>query len=468
MARVKVKSDDTSPEQRILLLRTLSENVIHATTIITVQDGFIVLTRSAEDVHNIFQRKAHNVLSTHRFHPVLPPELRAKRTTLIFNTDEYILNYTEKETEEELLSENQWMEEGIETIFKIPRTKILKITFKETAAAKKATENGILGFHMSIPPNSIKLEEYIPIQACLKCYAIEEHPTSKCPKPQEFKVCSECSSNDHTWRECSASNIRKCINCKGEHRTLANKCPQRKKALEEKRQQLKNNNSTKTYSNVTSANKSMAPLNLPASTPTIEKETAAKLMACLMHAYLINSTNPGTYNDEFNRALKLNNLPPIILPNNPPSKQIMNLTKEVQTPASEENTQNTENAHPQGTHNPSQPTHQEQDTNEDALDMPPLEKMKGRAIGLQIITKKSEGWPKDTTLTLKSIRQGIDIGLYKFRYTNPVYTEQEILLYLINNDIDLSNCWCTIDDTQFNKIRNGLHQDLTPPSKKNH
>ncbi len=466
MARVKIKSEDTTQSNRIILLRILSANIIYATRIITVQDCFIVLTRSDEEVDKIFQQKTQQELTNNRFLPILPPELKAKRTVLIFNTDEYIYNHTEKEIEEELLTKNTWMNEGIDSIFKIPRTKILKVTFKETTAAKKTTEKGIPVFHMSIPAHTVKIEEYIPITTCLKCYAIEDHITSECPKPKEYKICSECSSNDHTWRECSASNIRKCINCKGEHRTLANKCPQRKKALEEKRQQLKNNNSTKTYSNVTSANKSMAPLNLPASTPTIEKETAAKLMACLMHAHLINSTNPGTYNDEFNRALKLNNLPPIILPNNPPSKQIVNLTKEVQTPASEENTQNTENAHPQGTHNPSQPTHQEQDTNEDALDMPPLEKMKGRAIGLQIITKKSEGWPKDTTLTLKSIRQGIDIGLYKFRYTNPVYTEQEILLYLINNDIDLSNCWCTIDDTQFNKIRNGLHQDLTPPPNK--
>ncbi|MPC09197.1 hypothetical protein E2C01_001799 [Portunus trituberculatus] len=56
----------------------------------------------------------------------------------------------------------------------------------------------------------------------------------------------------------------------------------------------------------------------------------------------INSINPGSYNEEFNRALKLNNLPPVILPDNPPSKKILNLTKDNQTITSQQSTKNTE------------------------------------------------------------------------------------------------------------------------------
>ncbi|MPC22836.1 hypothetical protein E2C01_015863 [Portunus trituberculatus] len=356
------------------------------------------------------------------------------------------------------------MKEGIDTVFKIPRTKILKITFKESAAAKKSTEKGILGLHMSIPPHSIKIEEFTPITTCFKCYAIEDHTTAKCPKPKDYKICSECSSQNHTWKECDVNN-KKCVNCDGDHRTIANKCPHRKRAIEEKRQQIKNSNS-KSYSSATSRNTNTAPSNFTTTTPIIEKETTTKFMTCMMHAHLINSMNPGSYNDELNRALKLNNLPPVNLPVNPPSKHILNLTSEKQTHSTQENSQNTDSTPSQETLSQPQPIHPKQHISQEELEMPPLEKIQGRAIGFQIITKKSEGWPKETTLTLRNIKEGLDTGLYKFRYTNSTYTEQEIILYLLNNDIDLSNCWCTIEDSQFNKIRNGLHQEHTPPPNK--
>lgn len=465
MPRVKIKHPDTSQERRLLLLRTLSENIIYATRIINAQDGFIVLTRSDEEIDKIFQEKVFQELKKNNFQAVLPPELKAKRTILTFNTDDFIFHHTEKEIEEELLAKNQWMKEGIDSIFKIPRTKIMKITFKEAVAAKKATDNGILGFHMSIPPHAIKIEEYVPLLTCLKCYAIEDHTTPKCPKSQTFKICSECSSPDHTWRDCNAGANKKCVNCKGEHRTLANKCPMRKKAIEEKRQ-LKKNTNTKTYSNVTTSNTNIAPTNISSSFPVLEKQTATKMIACMMHAHLINAINPGSYNSELNRALKLNNLPPVNLPDNPPSQKILDLTKDNQTPTPNENTQNTSNNTTQDNTNPPQHTEHTEQEDISQKEMPPLEKISGEAIGLQIITKKSEGWPKEQTFSLHRLKVGIDNGLYKFRYRNPTYTEEEILLYILNNDIDLTNCWCTTDDTQFNKIRNGLLQELTPPPNK--
>ncbi len=73
---------------------------------------------------------------------------------------------------------------------------------------------------------------------------------------------------------------------------------------------------------------------------------------------------------------------------------------------------------------------------------------------------------QEKNFNLVDLKRGIDSGLYKYRYTNPTYTDQEILLYMINNDIELTNCWCTTDDSQFGKIRNGLHQELTPPPTK--
>ena len=233
MPKVKIKHAEPNNQAKITLLRTLSENLIYATRIISTQDGFVVLTRSDADVDLIFQTAIYDQLQENGFKPILPPELRAKRTILIFNTDENILKNKEEEILEEFLAENHWMSSGIENIYKIPRTKIMKVTFKDTIVPKKATEIGILGYNMCIAPHTIKIEEYIPILTCLRCYALEDHPTSKCPLPKERKVCSECSSHDHYWRDCK-NNYKKCINCEGNHRTLTNSCPQRKRIKEEK------------------------------------------------------------------------------------------------------------------------------------------------------------------------------------------------------------------------------------------
>ncbi len=235
--------------------------------------------------------------------------------------------------------------------------------------------------------------------------------------------------------------------------------------MEEKRQQKKDS-STKTHSSAAAGKTNTSTLTFPTSTPVIEEETATKIMACMMRAHLINSINPGSYSDDLNRALKLNNLPPVILPDNPPSKQTLNLTNEKQTAVPQENTQTNVNTHSQEAPNTAQHTQVDQNTTQQGTEMPPLKKIPGHAIGLQIITRKSEGWPKGTTLSLRSIKTGIYTGMYKWRYTYAAYNEQEILLYLQNNDIDLTNGWCTAEDTQLNKIHNGLHQDLTPPHYK--
>lgn len=69
-------------------------------------------------------------------------------------------------------------------------------------------------------------------------------------------------------------------------------------------------------------------------------------------------------------------------------------------------------------------------------------------------------------LSLKHLRRGIEEGKYKWLYTNDSYNEEETCKYLINNDIDLRECWRIIDDQMFRKIRNGLFEERTPPTNK--
>ena len=47
--------------------------------------------------------------------------------------------------------------------------------------------------------------------------------------------CSECSAVGHRWTECK-SQVKKCLNCQGPHRTLAMACPKKKEAIKNKRE----------------------------------------------------------------------------------------------------------------------------------------------------------------------------------------------------------------------------------------
>lgn len=96
---------------------------------------------------------------------------------------------------------------------------------------------------MSINDFKIKAEEYIPITTWKRCYKVEDHYTKDCKKDKEYKICSECASVEHTWRDCK-TDLKKCINGSGNHRTLAYNCPIKKKA---KRKTITTENSTRAY-----------------------------------------------------------------------------------------------------------------------------------------------------------------------------------------------------------------------------
>ena len=90
MAKVKIKHKNPSPAVKAKLLECLSKNMIYATQIIDIKEGYIVLTRSDLDLDKIFQGECNDDLRKEYFNCVLPPELKAKRTVIIFNVPEHI------------------------------------------------------------------------------------------------------------------------------------------------------------------------------------------------------------------------------------------------------------------------------------------------------------------------------------------------------------------------------------------
>jgi len=167
----------------------------------------------------------------HHFEIQDPPEYNAMRTIVIRNVDKQITEFSEEEIKENIENENAWAK--IEQVIKIPNApSILKIRFESTQMAKRALENGLLILFQFMPPRFVERDIFINLVPCYRCYKYD-HLVKDRKETDTYKACSECASNDHTYKDCR-ENTKKCLNCNGNHRTLAAKCSIRKRIIKER------------------------------------------------------------------------------------------------------------------------------------------------------------------------------------------------------------------------------------------
>lgn len=167
---------------------------------------------------------------------------------------------------------------------------------------------------MRIPPHSMEQDTFLNLLTCMKCYMIEDHTTRNCPKEANYKICSCCSSTNHTWQECS-SEKKTCINCHGDHVSVAMQCPGRKEALNRKRKEMKEMKST-TYITITKQNQQPQITTTTATTPELFN-MQAKTYSCMLYALFMDSANEGTFQEELDAVFEQNGLPKIKIPVSP-------------------------------------------------------------------------------------------------------------------------------------------------------
>ena len=438
MARIKIKCRPPSRDKKLKLIEILSIKDIEISRVITTNDGYVVLTTNEEHADSIFNPLIKTELTNNGLTPVIPPELKAKKSVIIPRVDDVIYERDTLETGEELAKVNQWIDiEDIESVFKFPNSPTIKITFTQTAKAKKCTEAGLKAFKISIPGYEIKTETYIPVKCCMKCYQLESHFTNECPKDRDYKICSECSTIGHQWHQCKAVT-KTCINCGEGHSTMAMKCKLRKSIIKDKRQRL-NEASKKSYANVSQPSASTN----PTSTPIVTKEEILKIHICVAHAKSKEQENPGTYSTVLNNVLKANKLPTIIIPdddtipvnsnNNAASASSqINITPE---PA----TRTSLGAVGLNSHI--------NDSNESNI-------LEAEDLGLEFLTTKETGWPKN--FSTPELIKGIRKNKYKYRYTSSEYSEEYIINKVERGEIKINRCLYTLQTDEFRKIRPGL------------
>lgn len=185
----------------------------------------------------------------------------------------------------------------------------------------------------------------------------------------------------------------------------------------------------------------------------------------MLHAHFINIATPGSYATELNKVLKLNNLPEIKIPEDPPSTQIIIKAQEAENAETERDINKQEEnkiIEEKSQHRMQEDSDKTIELRKEVQEKQKNQRMiKGGEIGLNIYTTKSEGWPK-TTLTKKNLLRGIEENKYKYTYTNEMMEDEEIMNLIKSNEIDLTDCFDILEDTMFSKISSGKIKEISP------
>lgn len=305
---LKFTNQAAKPTKQQIFETSFRDLLAPLTKLTDTKTGFYATTDDQNAIDKLTSAKAIQSFNKINIIPVEPPELRSKKTIFVRQVDSIAGENTAEEIKEELQRNHSWLK--IQEIVKIKTyTHVFKIICTETAMASKILENGVCLFNTKIPPFNCEQEEYTHLMICYKCYQVEDHPTINCRSTTI--ICSECGQTGHTWTECKTTT-KKCVNCttNDDHRTLAAKCPYRRKKIEEKKNKEKENHQQKenaTYAKIVQetvhqTNKSAQPtqnLHLNSSLQT-------KITILVIEAHIASLAGKEKYGDILTKSIKLN------------------------------------------------------------------------------------------------------------------------------------------------------------------
>lgn len=99
MARIKIKTRNKTKDGQLQLLKLLADQDVYATNIAETRDGLAITIHKVEEVDAIFTPEALSTLNNNGFQAVLPHDLKAKRTVLLFGCPEEITRHSAEEIE---------------------------------------------------------------------------------------------------------------------------------------------------------------------------------------------------------------------------------------------------------------------------------------------------------------------------------------------------------------------------------
>ena len=156
-------------------------------------NGYQAATDRDDTIEKLLTKKAIDEFRKINLTPVLPPDVRAKRTIFARRLDPYVTQHDNNAIKKELTERNDDLH--IRDVFKISKS-VIKITCDDIQTAQRLTTNGFKAFNTRTPPQQCEEEAFTPLLTCFKCYATEDHQTKDCK--QDYDICSECGQTGHT------------------------------------------------------------------------------------------------------------------------------------------------------------------------------------------------------------------------------------------------------------------------------
>lgn len=304
--RIKVEITKTQENLKEKLLHICSKSHVKLGHFKAFDDNFLVYCSSAEDAEKLFMNPSLDELHEEGLNPIMPPELRAKRSVIIRNVDDLIYNNDCEQIKSEIQTVNEWA--IVTEVIKFKVRHGLKIVFENVKIADACLQKGLSMFYLHIPSSNIDREMFYFIKTCYKCYKVEDHMADRCPQGPNFKICSACSSNDHTWRECNSKNLR-CINCSENHNSMSMKCPKRIEIMKMKRE-YSHDSPAVSYSGAVK----QFPQPVSRGQELLgDRSAISKTFSCIFLSLLKNDECPGSFENTINELFSINDLPQLKL-----------------------------------------------------------------------------------------------------------------------------------------------------------
>ena len=105
-----------------------------------------VLCNSSDDLDTLFSSGCISELEAVLCKPILPPDLKAKRSLILRRCDDQILNQSEEDNKSEIEKRNDCVK--VQEIFKYHSSKNIKITFESQHMASQVLTKGLILFNL--------------------------------------------------------------------------------------------------------------------------------------------------------------------------------------------------------------------------------------------------------------------------------------------------------------------------------
>ena len=306
--KIKIKCTDIKNNTKTEILNVFENFYIKCSKLSNNnQNELFALLHCDSDADKIFDARCTKALRAIDCVPIMPAKIKTLRSILIKRVEKEIYDCDVEDIHRDLRQSNANFE--IVDIFKFPNARIIKITLLNQEMANNCLQLGIKLFKRHLSPSDMQKEEVIDIKICYRCYELDSHLAHECSKPDTYKICSTCSSENHTYVNCT-SDSKMCINCQQPHSTMSFSCSKRKAIVKNQR----SNSSTGTSQNYAEAVK-VRPISghVPAPTGNLDytsiQDSIVKSVMCMIVASVKERESPGCFHGVMETLQNTNNVP---------------------------------------------------------------------------------------------------------------------------------------------------------------